>query len=240
MSRRLVDGKRPTPRPGANKGGRPFGSKTLLEKDPSLIEKVAQVLSIGSHIEVAAAVNGIGYATLREWVLKGKEHPESLYGAFNQAVQKALSTAETRDLNTIDQHANGRDAVFEYEVAMQPVLDDKGKVILDAKGRAMSKPVLDENGKPLMVLARDAEGNPILKRSEIRPQWQAAAWKLERRNPHRWGRFDRVNADEVMQIDKQSKTKDVVSDEQYNRKRLELKQRLDNMEALDDDDYAKG
>ncbi len=214
MSRRVVDGVMPQ------------NGKLYLETQPEIVDKICNVLRIGSHIEVAAAINGIGYNTLRSWIIKGKEDQESIYGKFYQAVEKAFSEAETRDLATIDQFANGRDAVYEMEV----VRDSNGSIERTA------------DGKPMTQVARDSEGNAILKRSEIRPNWQAAAWKLARRYPKRWSSVDRGEESSVMDTEQDQvapQEKEIITVEQKHKKIAEVRQLVRNLEALEDDPYLK-
>lgn len=205
MSRRLVDGKQPKPVKGSEAEQRMLqGRPSQLELTPALLQKISDALRIGGYIETAAALNGIGYATLRSWVLKGKTDPESLYGAFLAEVEKAVAEAEFRDLAGIDSFANGRPAEYAYEVVRN----------------AAGEPVILPDGKPLMQIAKDGDGNPIIKRSEVRPSWQAAAWKLERRNPKRWGRYDRLDIDAVLNTRPEDESKPVnekaaITGEQY-------------------------
>lgn len=230
MSRRRLGAKEETPiPPDAKKGGVALLTGSLLQSDEKLIGKIVNIIKMGAYPEAAAAVNDVGYSTLRSWVLKGKEHPESLYGAFNRAIEKAISEAETIDIAVLHQHANGRDAVFEY-VAIR---DKDGHVILD------------KSGMPMMEIARNKDGNPIVKRSELRPDWRAAAWKLERRNPKRWGRWERAEAAGVGAIleinpDQQAPTeRDAITPEMKQQKLLEFRQLAKNLGELDDDEYSK-
>lgn len=239
MSRRLLDGKRPEPPPEANKGGRPKGSP-ILEADPEITQKIAQFLRIGSYVEIAAAVNGIGYGTLRQWVIKGREAPESQYGAFRMAVEKAIAEAQIRDLAVIDQHTNGRDAQYAMEPAldpdgnpvMEPVVDKNGKVQLDGNGNSIMRPT--------MKVARDPEGKPVVIRSEIKSDWRAGAWKLERRFWKMWGRSE-IEQPSVMDAQEDSKPqeREAISLEQKKRKMQEVKQLAKLLENLEDDEYSK-
>jgi transposase len=160
MSRRLVDGKEPE---GRNQS---TGAPPILELNPELAQNIVNAIRMGNYLSVACSMHGVTYRRLHEWIGKGKEKPESIYGAFAQSVMRAVSEAETRDLSTVDAFANGRAAQYERQPKGHP---KEGELILDPKG------------------------NPILIRAEIKPNWQAAAWKLERRAPNRWGRFDRVH-----------------------------------------------
>lgn len=44
--------------------------------------------------------------------------------------------------------------------------------------------VYDDEGNILL----DSKGNPIISEYGLPPNWKAAAWRLERRNPSRWGK----------------------------------------------------
>lgn len=226
----------------SNAIGRPLLSGSQLEADPKLIERISNMIRIGSYIEVAAAVNGIGYSTLREWVTKGKEHPESLYGEFARALQKALSDAEIRDLASVDVHATGREAVYEREPIMEVVLEN-GIPLHDDDGRPLMRVAKDAAGNVLTAVVRDSKGDPVLKRAEIKPTWQAAAWKLERRNPNKWGRFDKPDHDRALFADELPKDvgpqKQDISEDQYRKKMIETREVLRNMEDLEDDPFGR-
>lgn len=187
MSRKLVDGKVPIPHPDADKGGR----KSILELDDALEERILNALKIGSSVGTAAAFNGLSYEVIRNWVLKGKEFPESRYGAFIQNVQKAIAEWELRDIAVIDRHANGRPAEF----LMEPARDNKGNVVWEVL------PTHKTAGKPIMVVARDDEGRPIIKSQEIKSDWRAAMERMSRRMPRYWARTDKNDIDGVLTLD---------------------------------------
>lgn len=166
MSRKLIDGKKPTIPEDANKGGLP---PTLT---PELIEKIAGPLRIGVRIPTAAALNDVSYETLRSWVLKGHEKPNSIYGAFIKEITRSIAKWEAGDISILHKHAFGAPA----EYLMEPARDSTGGVVFGA------------DGKPVMVMARDGDGRPIIKRSEVKSDWRAAAHRLERRLPKYWHR----------------------------------------------------
>lgn len=125
------------------------------------------------------------------------------------------------------------------EPVMEPVFDEKGNLVKVGKD-PMMRPAKDGNGKPIMKPKTDGEGNLIKVRSEIKPAWQASAWKLERRHWQRWGRVDRIN-DDVMKAEKDNKPREreVISAEEKERKLIEYRQVAENLSALDDDEYSK-
>ncbi len=163
MSRRLLDGKRPKPKPGSNQGGRPRGvAGPMQPPSPETMAKIEAALRLGSPIETAFGIQDIAYSTLRQWVIAAKEHPDSEYGALLRRVQKALCEWEISDLAVIQAHAQGRPAQYLEEP------------ITDAEGR----PERDLNGRPLMKLARDADGNPIIKNPAIKSDWRASMERM--------------------------------------------------------------
>lgn len=195
MSRKLIDGKHPKPRPGANKGGRP----RMFELTPDLIEKCIAPLRIGLPITTAFALHNVSYATLRMWVLKGHEEPDGVYGALLKKIEKAIAEWEARDMSVIDMHATGRPAQYEMEIAR------------DRKGN----PVLDEKGKPIMQVARDGNGNPIIKSPAVQSDWRAAMERMARRKPKFYGRRDLIDVEAVLSFDNTQKaTKETQSFEQ--------------------------
>jgi transposase-like protein len=133
---------------------------------PEVQKRVCDALVAGgAYIETAAAFAGIARSTLYNWLKQGRadaeKGKENKYTAFVEAIDEALSRSEMNDLATISHHADG---------------------YLAEKKRVVRVPV-----------GKDDEGNPLYRVEETTEQafkrdWQAAAWRLERRYPTRWGR----------------------------------------------------
>lgn len=166
--------------------GRPT---TLTEQ---LGRSIAGAIAAGNYAETAAAVNGISKDTFYRWLKLGARESRRLaeayergeeaeidpsmeiYVSFSDSVQKAIELANLRDLNVIDKTAQGG-------------LDEGWETIVTKK-----MPVVLENGTTL----RDANGAVVFTQEETRtvrigktlPVWTAAAWRLERRDPGRFGR----------------------------------------------------
>lgn len=235
-------------RPQNKKGrkmGRPLGSGSHLDLQPELIEKISNAVRFGHYIGTACALNGVGYSTVREWVLKAKEHPKSIYGDFARAMERAVAEAETNGLSVIATHAHGRAAEYLEEPVLTPLLAEDGKtMIFDRSGHPMMRPVmtLDQKGRevPLMRPVLDEEGKPILKRSEVKSSWQAAAWSLERRFPLRYGRWDRSDNDrETLHPPDEAKPRGheapTISPEEHAKKYRNTVQVIRALEGLSDD-----
>lgn len=100
---------------------------------PPLQAKICELIAAGAYVETAAAYVGVSKVTLYEWMRKGNGQTTGRFRDFLNAVEKALATAEIRDIAVI--------------------------------------------GKAAQVC------------------WTAAAWRLERRAPARWGRYCRGHHD---------------------------------------------
>lgn len=136
-----------------------------------LIEKIYKILLSGAYIETAAVYCGVNKKTLYEWMKKGDKEPDSIYGKFCNAVEKALAESEIRDLTNIDRAAMGQD--WEYEREPDNAVDENGRSIAGQ---------LKLNGK----------GNPIPKKIGQGSDWAASAWRLERKHPKKWARTEKL------------------------------------------------
>lgn len=71
-----------------NRGGRP----TKLTDD--LIERICEAIEVGNYFDVACASVGISRNTRLDWLKKGSDKPNSIYGRFSCAVLEAQANAE--------------------------------------------------------------------------------------------------------------------------------------------------
>lgn len=125
-----------------------------------LIKHIAELVKHGNYIETAYAAVGVPKSDFYEWMTKGRLRKGTIYAALTEAVDQAMAEGETRDVLNIDRAALGAKAEF---------LREKGE-------DGVERVVYDENGKPVVL------------RPGSKPDWKASAWRLERRNPNRWGR----------------------------------------------------
>lgn len=165
------------------------GRPTRLEKDPELIKKIRNAILLGAPVMTAAAINDVPYDTFREWIVHGRENPDSNYGELLKIVCKAVAEWEIRDLAAWDAHVTGRPAQY----LKQQMINAKGE------------PIFDSEGKPVMEYVRDADGNLILEASEIKPDWRAAAERMARRKPKVWGQRLGIDLDAVLTFDNNDK-----------------------------------
>ncbi len=162
-----------------------------VKADEEKLKIIVNALRMGSHFEIAACVAGLSAKSVRNYMLRAREEPDSIYGLFLREITRAMSEGELRDLSVIDSAAQGRPAKY----LMIPKVDMNGKVVLDQYGNTVMEAQLDGDGKPICI------------QRESFPQWQASAWKLERSKPKRWGRYDRVMIDDVQDFQDDGRVK---------------------------------
>jgi transposase len=70
----------------------------------------------------------------------------------------------------------------------------KGRSIYKDFRQAVERASAEAEVKDLLVIDAAAKGatDPATGATVRSPNWNAAAWRLERRHPRKWGRFDRV------------------------------------------------
>lgn len=169
----------------------PAGRPAMIDSD--LVRKIAGAIAGGHYAETAAAVNGISKDTFYRWLKVGAREKRriaeaiedgqedavideslAIYVDFSDAVEKAVELANLRDMQVIDKTAQGG-------------MDEGWETVVSRR-----VPVVLEGG----VTATDATGAPIFteevtttrRTGKTLPVWQAAAWRLERRDPGRFGR----------------------------------------------------
>jgi len=137
---------------------------------PKLTEKKVTLISnailMGAGIETAYVSAGVSKSAYYIYMNNAKNNPSEypLCVALMEEVHKALAQADIRDLGLIDKAAQG----MPYTTTI-----------------TTKKMIKGEDGKPVEVTeTRITTGRNFA--------WQAAAWKLERRNPALYGRRERL------------------------------------------------
>lgn len=151
------------------------GRKIIISEE--IIKNIIFSLKAGCYLETAAAYAGISKNTLFQWLKRGRREKrrlaadgrrkmiksEAQFVILVDAVTRAMSESEVRDVSVIAQAANGGHRVTET------------KVKKDSKGNLISEETVEK---------------------AMPPQWQAAAWRLERKFPKKWGKRLAVRKDE--------------------------------------------
>ncbi len=161
---------------------------------PEIVAKIAKAIVAGAYKETASAIVDVHRDTLNEWLRRGAKEkervkrdtqkglrgvriraPERLYVELSDAVEKAIARADVRDLGYVDEAARGgrKEVVTVTRTKAQPMIDHR-----------TGKPIVRKDGVPIMITETTTE----TRESRAAPEWQAAAWKLERRNPRLYGR----------------------------------------------------
>lgn len=137
---------------------------------PDVQADIVAAIRAGNYMETAASFAGINKDTLFAWLKRGKRDKSGPYRDFSDAVSRALAEAETSALASIEQAASGGTVVAKTTVITETVTKS---------GTTTHKTVTTETYQP--------------------PQWQAAAWRLERRFPDRWALAKRGEEDSAIQ-----------------------------------------
>ena len=83
-------------RTGKHPGGRP------TKLTPEIQQMIVNALTSGVYLETAAAHAGISRETLNEWLRAGVRCKSGKQKEFSDAIKKALATAETRLVDTVN------------------------------------------------------------------------------------------------------------------------------------------
>jgi hypothetical protein len=158
---------------------RKFGRPSKISR--RLIKRIGETIEQGMYVETACVMNGIARKTHYNWLKRGQaaeitaaNGPDWLFVEFLHTVQRALAVAAMRDMAIIDQAAQGgykRVQVREKRCE---------RILRDGCGR----PRLDRDGSPMVEVWTTVTKTVTI----VPPAWKAAAWRLERRQPHRYGR----------------------------------------------------
>lgn len=140
------------------------GAKGKLNR--KLIEKAAALIRAGNYASTAYGALGVSSTAYYRW-LRDADEPDAsaILIQFKQSIQEAEEQAEIEALHVINQSAHGKPAVWEQ------VKGPDGKPLIDPK-----------TGRPMTVRVRE----------EVLSDWRAMAWRMERRNPGKWGKRDKL------------------------------------------------
>jgi hypothetical protein len=145
---------------------RPPGRPTKCTK--VLTEKVCQAIAAGAYLETAAAFAGINKDTLHDWLRKGaRAADEGKHGIHRKFNEEVQKALADSELN------------------------DLATISLHAQGYMAERDLTESS--------EDTDGKRTAKtihETRFRRDWQAAAWRLERKHPGRWGRRLAVTAED--------------------------------------------
>lgn len=135
---------------------------------PTLVDAIISSLKAGCYLETAAAFSGITRSTLQEWMKRGRKELERL--------------------------SNPRTKPSKTEVQFVILINGITRAMAEAEIRDVSQIAKAALGGQKLTeekIKKDNKGNiishEIITKMTL-PQWQASAWRLERKYPKRWGR----------------------------------------------------
>jgi hypothetical protein len=161
----------------------PAGRPSIISR--KLQDEICKAIRAGNYMETAAAYAGVSKDSLYEWMKRGaverrrREH---------WGTKKKPGTQEKR------QHTlalKNEQPYLEFSDAVQKALADSEVADLLTVGKAA------KGGELLTVeevekVFPDGRTEKKIRKEMSAPQWQAAAWKLERRFPDKYGRRERL------------------------------------------------
>lgn len=150
-----------------------------------IIDAIVSAIKAGNYMEASAAYAGISKDTLYRWLKTGTR----LLDEMDSEEGKRKYKPKPKDLPYILLARGIRKATADAEVR---------DVSMISKAAAGGVEVSETTE------VYDAAGNltsKIVKTKTVPPQWQAAAWRLERKYSKRWGRRLTVKKDEGKEPD---------------------------------------
>lgn len=165
-----------------------------------LQSELAQYLRLGCYVETAAGMCGIDRATFQGWIKRGArekqrlvEHHEELEKEKedDKSRHNKLRTEERqrrKDRQKNHRKTGAREKIYAQfhdvieKAIAQAELGDLATIAQAAKGGHVLK----------RTVVTDSSGTETVNETRSKPEWQASAWRLERRNPSRWAQVRRL------------------------------------------------
>lgn len=141
-------------------------------------------IRVGLPRKSAAALAGVAYDTMQEWIRRGKDtdsdrESSALYAEFAVEVEKARAEFQTRHLQNIHKHSTGF-----Y------VTDSAGNRIKERSRERVAGKVVGRDSETGAIIVVGPGGEVLEDVHDdifIKPQWTASAWLLERTSPEEFG-----------------------------------------------------
>jgi transposase len=188
------------PKRKANRRGRPSALTAEVK------EQIIRAMRAGTYVETAASHAGVSRRVVYKWMKRGREELDRRDLFDEDTAKRQRNTAYRKQMEKEDRTARASEEAYVDFVL------------------SMEKAMADSELAALMVINNAGEGGTVLKRTTkilsdgseevtevlARSEWAASAWRLERRDPRKWGR--RVDANVAV-----TNTADIDSPELRNR-----------------------
>lgn len=134
-----------------------------------IVAQIATAIRAGNYMEAAAAYAGISKDTLYRWLRRGARELQRLSknNRFKLKSSELLYVSLSEAIQKATADSEVRDVSIISKAAAGGHEYTETKVVYNEKGHVVQE---------------------IRLTKKVPPQWQAAAWRLERKNPERWGR----------------------------------------------------
>lgn len=164
--------------------------------DDAITDKVTRLIRLGAYVETAVAHAGLAKSSHYEWMKRGSRERER-----RRALEAELEREREEDRNRkrkLRTEERARRKQRTEDDARLRAREDRYVIYADSVERALAEAemadvaVLAQAAKGGAVIARTtrtrADGSVVSTERLSEPQWTAAAWRLERKHPDRWGR----------------------------------------------------
>lgn len=163
----------------------------------ALTTELVKQLSLGMYLEEAAAVVGISRSQLHEWLKRGarevarRERFDELKfteRAHGSVVQRQRATKAWQEkLHEHEQISAQEQLYVDFSEKVKSAMSTATSSMLGVITRAALGGAVIETVTTSRTLADGSVEKTVVEK-KARPEWTAAAWRLERRSPSKWGR----------------------------------------------------
>lgn len=151
---------------------------------PEVSDAIVSAIRAGCYVETAAAHAGVSRRVVYKWLKRGRDEIDRRHRYDEDNEGRKRKTAYAREQAKLHrQKVKSEQAYVDFVLTMEKALADAELANLMIIHKAASGGVVlrrTTNHKP--------DGTKEVNETLSRPEWTAAAWRLERRAPERWGR----------------------------------------------------
>lgn len=173
---------------------------------PKIRDRIVAALEAGNYRDTACRLAGVHPGTFYRWLGRAERADELLESIEGMGKRELLQASRSvglapavrtrnQDLRTAirEQVAPYRDFREAVEAALAAA---ESKYLAVIGSAAVGRPAIFERD-PTSSLVRGADGNPVMLQPATTPDWRAAAWRLERMYPARFGNRQHVTLENI-------------------------------------------